>query len=108
MKAIELRKQTKRYKEHQPCEICGKHKDITHLHHVISLKDCTMLLHVVDFIDIPVVFLCPNCHAYIHKMQKGIFYSAMLNMPHDEYQKLLNIFNMREKVMNEILSQVDE
>ena len=63
MNAKELRKQTTRYKEHQPCEVCGKHKEITHLHHVVNLKDCTILFNVVDYVNTPVVFLCPNCHA---------------------------------------------
>lgn len=103
MNAKELRKQTIRYREHKPCEVCGKHEAITHLHHVISLKDCAMLLNAVDAVNTPVVFLCPNCHAYIHQMQKGIFYNAMLNMSESDYKSLVSILKVREDAMSEII-----
>ena len=108
MNAKELRKQTTRYKEHQPCEVCGKHKEITHLHHVVNLKDCTILFNVVDYVNTPVVFLCPNCHAYIHQMQKGIFYNALLNVSEEEYKKLAEILKIREEAMEKIIKEIDK
>lgn len=108
MNAKELRKQTVRHKEHDKCEVCGKHAGITHLHHVINLKDCAMLLNVVDSVDTPIVSLCPNCHAYIHQMQKGVFYNAMMNMSESEYKRLADILKIREDAMTEIIRSVDK
>lgn len=106
MNAKDLRKQTTRYTEHEPCEACGKHKEITHLHHVVSLKDCAMLLDAINSIETPMVFLCPNCHTYIHQMHKGIFYNARLNLSEREYLKLCEIVNLRENVMTKVIEEI--
>lgn len=53
----------------EPCRICGKHSDITQWHHVLPLKECAKSLNIFKGIEfnVPLVCLCPNCHAYAHK-----------------------------------------
>lgn len=65
----DLRKQCKRSKEKAPCYICGKHAEITELHHVVPLSRCAKKMNRLNLkeIEVETVWLCPNCHAYVHK-----------------------------------------
>lgn len=105
MNAKELRKQVKKHAYKEPCVVCEKHAGITHLHHVLSLKECAYLLNVRESIDVPVVWLCPNCHAYVHQMQRGIFYNALRELSEDEYLRICSIIEQRDKAMGTILKE---
>lgn len=84
--------------ERQPCFICGKHKSITELHHVIQISELTQYLNsgVIDVGDVstPVVWLCPNCHAYIHAITRGdsdLLYSLATSVERlEHFQKLMD------------------
>lgn len=61
----------------EPCFVCGKHKAITEIHHVCPISEFVDLLnndHIeIQDIQTHVVWLCPNCHAYFHKLHhKGL------------------------------------
>ena len=61
----------RRDKNGTPCAICGKHNSITECHHLISVKTLTDLINdyglPLESLRTPIVWLCPNCHAYFHK-----------------------------------------
>ena len=81
--AKELRKQSKK-EDRQVCEACSGHESITQKHHLLPLKKCAMFLNTGLFKDFgtPVVWLCPNCHMYLHQMMRGLYhYSALGNEP---------------------------
>lgn len=56
--------------KHEPCFICGKHAGITVIHHVVPASELTMYLNVgwisAEEVSSPTVWLCPNCHTYVH------------------------------------------
>lgn len=68
--AKRLRK-SKGHIEREECFVCGKHKEITQLHHIMPLQECAQWLEYVKGIEVPRVWLCPNCHAYVHLWLSG-------------------------------------
>ncbi len=67
IRASDLRKKNNYAREQ--CSICNKHKEIAELHHVVPLKKCAELLNSGEKeIISPRIWLCPNCHAYFHKL----------------------------------------
>ena len=61
--------------EQEPCYICGEHESITVIHHVVPVSDIAKYLNIgwvgVDKVSSSIVWLCPNCHAYVHEMLKN-------------------------------------
>lgn len=62
-------------KEKENCYVCGKHKTIAQLHHIVPVNQIAKLLNlgVIELCEAstPVVWLCPNHHAYIHELMNG-------------------------------------
>lgn len=50
------------------CYVCGKHKDIVHEHHIKRRTEIKKELFEYGKSEFKTVFLCPNCHAYTHKL----------------------------------------
>ena len=73
--SFDLRRHCATHRQREPCFICGKHEDITEAHHAKSLEEVAHILnHCADWVTIeepPIVWLCPNCHTYIHNLMRG-------------------------------------
>lgn len=110
MNARDLRRTNKATKgmNRQPCYVCCKHQSITELHHVFSLKDCAMVIDAVGSVNVPMAWLCPNCHTYIHQAYKGIFFNAKRELQEDEYSRMLDLINLRSKAFDEVIREVAE
>ncbi len=106
MNARDLRRQATGHKERRPCYVCGRHQAITEFHHVFSLRDWAVMFPNVQTIEIPMAWLCPNCHTYIHQMHKGIFYNAIRELPEDEYARMIALINLRDEVIGELIREV--
>lgn len=82
------------------CFICGKHKEIAELHHVIPVSQITAILNmgIVELKDIstPVVWLCPNHHAYVHKAMNGETSFLINCLSEEEISNLLKILETYE------------
>lgn len=50
------------------CELCGEHAWITEVHHLVPLKEYAKSANEgrLEFEEIPIAHLCPNCHSYFH------------------------------------------
>ena len=80
-RSTDIRRQCATHKEREPCFICGEHRAITEAHHVLPLKDVAALLESCGILDEPsVVWLCPNCHTYVHELKRG-------RLPHNSLRK---------------------
>ncbi len=80
----------------QICYVCEAHRLITELHHVLSLEDCALFLNLMPdaVIDVPLVWLCPNHHRYIHVFVKDP--NAVIPMLSEiEIEKLIELNNIR-------------
>lgn len=96
----------KKSKNGEPCYVCSKHAEITELHHVVSVSELTKLLNNKDLdleeLETPVVWLCPNCHAYLHKIKSFVSGSDVrISMAQNGYSRkelelLYNILQARE------------
>ena len=100
--------------EPQPCFICGKHVHITEEHHVIPLKEIAKFLNLgiitIDVVEIPIVWLCPNCHSYIHEcMSKNLGCTTAVEwMKSEDYKegfiiRVCKILKMRDDFYKKIL-----
>lgn len=68
VRCSDIRKQCAVHRQKKPCFICGKHKAITEAHHTIPLKELVRLLEAWGKLpEPPIVWLCPNCHTYVHR-----------------------------------------
>ena len=106
MTAKDLRKQTPKHSDRQPCFACGGHQSITHLHHVISLRECADMLNneYTNEISIPTVWLCPNCHAYIHRMlDRGAYMETVQENDRATCEKVAEILKMHDDAIITIL-----
>lgn len=67
IRAISRQKQGER----QACFVCNKHRFITELHHIIPVKEIALYIHETGKRNhpMPMVWLCPNHHAYWHKLE---------------------------------------
>ena len=94
-----LKRKKHKYKNEE-CYICEKHKYITELHHVISFSDCKLEYEIYGEYKTKLVWLCPNCHSYLHKYLKNwnIF---------DE-EKMLSMQNFTEKEFKKITKLIME
>ena len=69
----ELRKRARHPGEREPCYICQEHGKITQAHHICTLKAwATYATAFQIFEEPPTVWLCPNCHAYVHQSIKNV------------------------------------
>lgn len=72
IRSSDVRRQCSAHKQREPCFICGKHGSITEAHHTIPLKDVAALLAAWGSLpEPPVVWLCPNCHTYLHRYRSA-------------------------------------
>lgn len=72
IRSSDLRRQCASHKNRKPCFICGRHQSITEAHHTITLKEISQLLMSWGSLpEPPVVWLCPNCHTYVHRFHAG-------------------------------------
>ena len=72
LRGSDLRHQCAVHQKRESCYICGEHKTITQAHHVMPLKDVAQIMSRCELTmeEPPVVWLCPNCHAYVHKFKQ--------------------------------------
>lgn len=110
-----LRKQCKQHKEKEPCFICGKHKTITELHHVLPLSECSKMMNKLNVktIFIPVVWLCPNCHAYAHAIKNARCYKIVDSvvdgsLSKEEFKRFREIQQLEEEAFVEALGAQTE
>lgn len=72
IRSSDVRCQCATHKQREPCFICGKHRSITEAHHTIPLKNMALLLEAWESLpEPPIVWLCPNCHTYVHIWQRA-------------------------------------
>lgn len=57
-----------RGKPKESCFICGQHKEITELHHIVSVEEMAKAIKTYSIPKVPnvTVWLCPNHHALWH------------------------------------------
>ena len=108
--AKDLRKQCHNGGERADCYVCGKHSLITHKHHVLPLEKCARWLDLgIETISIPTVWLCPNCHAYIHFiLRRYEVYKVIEAMSGDENKKIMEILKIHDELENELYKKVME
>lgn len=114
LKASDLRN-NKKFKEskQEPCFVCGKHRAITQSHHLITLKKCAEIMNQtsVKSINAPLIWLCPNCHSYVHKLISLDFISVAReeriykSISKSEYDLLVAIGRKNEALEGEILTE---
>lgn len=93
----------------EECFICHKHKGITHLHHVLPLNECAKWMNTgyVDTVNIPRVWLCPNCHSYVHAVMKHHrFWELMSVYTEEEYKRMTTVLGMRHMVEDELYQRI--
>lgn len=72
IRSSDVRSQCTVHRNREPCFICGKHRSITQAHHTIPLKNMALLLEAWESLpEPPIVWLCPNCHTYVHNWQRA-------------------------------------
>lgn len=64
-----IRKTTKRPTERIPCYICNGFSLITECHHLFPVNKAAIEIDNTGKTLIHVVWLCPNCHSYWHKLE---------------------------------------
>lgn len=98
-----LRKRCKTSNEREPCFLCGEHMVIVEQHHVFPLSELTVyvnLLNLDEVVEPPKVWLCPNCHSYIHKM---LGKSPMTSWPeYFDKDHLETIFDMKNSYLESL------
>lgn len=100
----EIRQLTKRV-EKESCAVCGEHKQISHLHHIIPVSVLADYILHYDLFDVdipnPVVSLCPNHHAYYHGIESERV--ALDSIPLHELKRMRELASQYEsKVFEEI------
>lgn len=97
-------------KEKENCYVCGEHRTIAQLHHVIPVEQLTKLINmeVVSLHDVstPVVWLCPNHHAYIHELMRGNCMKVISKTESSEAEKLLDILGLYEECMEKMAERI--
>ncbi len=72
----------------EPCHICGGKNSVTVLHHLLPLERVAELVNM-GLCDInttrKAVWLCPTCHAYVHKYMKELKKGYSLKDISDKY-----------------------
>lgn len=97
----ELRRDMRKYERTQsrePCRVCGKHIAITEAHHLLKLKDICEAYQYNPYADIfftSLVWLCPNCHTYVHFIERDIKNLDKCEASDAVKQGLVDIHNAR-------------
>lgn len=107
----DIRSRTRKLrKERQSCYVCGNHIAITELHHLISVVDIAKyFLRTEDTTHpMPVVWLCPNHHAYWHLLETSqrSMRRLLLSALGDESSKFLELQEKRLAILSQF-HQVD-
>lgn len=88
------------------CEICGEHSIITEAHHLIPLREYAKCINEgrMNLIGSPLIYLCPNCHSYLHLLlmaEYGAGYRTLrkIEIMVDEMDKHLleKFYNLRNR-----------
>jgi len=79
-----------------PCFICNKHIYIVHEHHIKKRPEIKKELLLKGTSEYCTIYLCPNCHSYIHK----ILYHKITEI---EDYKLLSILGETDEMRNNII-----
>lgn len=115
MTAKDLRKQNqkKRHGEGHSCFACGKHPYITHLYHVIPLAEVADLFNdnLTKKISIPTVWLCPNCHTYVHWiLNNSDNLKPIVNADQKTLERIIEVVQMysneKKKIMNAVMTDL--
>jgi len=82
----------------EPCYVCGKYIEISHLHHIVPVEELTVIVVYFGLYDenlyIPTVWLCPNHHAIHHYMMDKNNSVADLTLEEmDRYAEIGKMFN---------------
>lgn len=99
-------------KDRKPCFICGKHKSITVLHHIVQISELKKFLNhgllQADEVSTPVVWLCPNCHTYVHASINGN-YDAVRVMQNEEewFGGFSSVTEARVKHLGKLLKKME-
>lgn len=93
------------YEARQPCFACGRHSSITHCHHVVPLKSCAYLLRkgFTSRIEDPLVWLCPNCHAYLHQLLNGNAGNVKEDLEPEIVHRLLVLVKTGDEIISAIV-----
>lgn len=104
-------------KKSEACYVCGKHIDITHWHHCIPLEEIAKYVNygvLAEVKSIPIVPLCPNCHAYVHKWLKNDFLAVMRanriekSITDEEFVKIKEIAKIRDDFIDLVVKKIIE
>jgi hypothetical protein len=108
-----VRQANKPPKQREPCAICGRWARISQAHHFVSVGFVAKFLHSVPIFDwvpkIPFVFLCPNHHALWHEMDRigaDRLHELLPEFKEHELDKLIELSGRRDKVREEVLSEL--
>lgn len=90
----DLRRQCAVHRKREPCWICGRHTRITEAHHLVPLKQVAMYVNRYKLTTVkepPIAWLCPNCHAYLHKFEMASEFRDEFEHD-DEWHRLCDLF----------------
>ena len=90
----------------QPCFACEKHSSITQCHHVVPLKMCAYLLNngFTNRIENPLVWLCPNCHAYLHQLLNANHINIEKELEPEVVLRLRKLVALGDTIVTKIIS----
>jgi hypothetical protein len=110
IKSKDIRKCCSKGEEREPCFVCGKHKLITHSHHIMPLEQCAKWMNIgVENVRIPTIWLCPTCHAYIHYlMRTNSFYKVIGEVKEEEYKRMCEILRIKDSIEADLVKLVSE
>jgi RecJ-like exonuclease len=78
------------YNKKEPCHVCGGKNSVTVLHHLLPLERVAELINA-GLCEINIsrkaVWLCPTCHAYVHKYIREVNKGHSLKDVADKYYK---------------------
>lgn len=110
----------------EPCFMCGEHESITELHHVVPVSVLAEFLNGgwigADEISSPIVWLCPNCHRYVHEAMDGnwdliksilpcscsSFRSGLLDVITMHYNHTIKLIQMQLERVGKAIRESDE
>lgn len=74
IRSSDLRRLCASHSSREPCAVCKKHRTITEAHHIVPLREMAELANLfhLEFVPEPsTIWLCPNCHKYLHNFTKA-------------------------------------
>lgn len=97
------------------CIVCGKHKFITHGHHVYPVSELAKLICAAELtfkqiakIPVKYTWLCPNHHALFHLMSKSTRKDLDIieDIGQEEYRSLEILFDLYAENSREITDYI--